>query len=77
MYKNHEGFADHTAGQAFANIQREERAAKRNERMRLAYSNGKLIPPTNPEIPQKAKTSYLPRTEQRARQKANRRSGMV
>ena len=48
MYKNHEGYADHTAGQAFANIRREERAAKRNERMRLAYSNGKLIPPTNP-----------------------------
>lgn len=77
MYRNHEGYTDPTAGQAFANIRREERAAKRNERMRLAYSNGTVIPPTNPEIPQKAKKSYPPRSEQRARQKANRRSGMV
>ncbi|MBR6570629.1 MAG: hypothetical protein IKK75_09260 [Clostridia bacterium] len=74
-YKNHEGYADPTAGQALANIRREERAAKQREGMRLAYSNGAPIPPTNPDIPHKPKKKRPPRSEQRAKQKANKAKG--
>jgi len=75
MFRNHEGYADPTAGQALANIRREERAAKRREGMRLAYFNGAPIPPKNLDMPHKPKKNRPPRSEQRAKQKANKAKG--
>lgn len=78
MYRNHEGYPDPTAGEALANVRREERASKRMEGFRLAYPNaGSSIPTPTPVAPDqhKPKKKRPPRAEQRARQKANKAKG--
>ena len=67
-YRNHEGYPDPTAGEALANIRREERA------MRKAILSTPAMDQAV-EQPYKPKKKRPPRSEQRAKQKANKAKG--
>lgn len=64
MYRNHEGYPDPTAGQAFANIRREEKLAMKQAGIRLAYEQKSIKRNNRP-----------PRSVQRAKQRENRKKG--
>ena len=67
-YRNHEGYPDPTAGEALANIRREERA------MKIATIQVAAID-QSAEQTHKPKKKRPPRSEQRAKQKANKAKG--
>jgi hypothetical protein len=67
-YRNHEGYPDPTAGEALANIRREERAMKKANLPGAAMDQAA-------EQPHKQKKKRPPRSEQRAKQKANKAKG--
>jgi len=63
-YKNHEGYPDPTAGEALANIRREEKRAMKQAAIRVVY-----------EMKAPKRNTRPPRSVQRARQRENKKKG--